>query len=49
MLIPFLRTSPCKISTKSFCKTVPIFFCLFVSMGQKYDFFKLQSLFHQFA
>ena len=39
--IPFFLTSPCKISTKSFWMTPPIFFCLFVSMLQKYDFFEL--------
>ena len=28
---PFLRTSPCNISTRSACSKAPIFFCLFVS------------------
>jgi hypothetical protein len=37
--IPFFRISPCRISTKSFCNTLPIFFCLFVSMLQKYNFY----------
>src|SRR6185312_5432798 len=43
LLIPFFRTSPCKISTKSFWMTPPIFFCLFVSIVQKY-YFNFQSI-----
>ena len=39
----FFLISPCKISTRSFWITPPIFFCLFVSMAQKYDFLKFQS------